>query len=226
VIYDITPPMTPKLAVWPGDTPLSREVRYDMARGDNMTLSTLRATMHLGAHADGPNHYGKDAPAIDERGLDYFLGPCQVIRLDVPRATRVTPEMLPPKVSREVPAAGGSDLASRAERTIHLQPRVLFATGTYPDPQNWNTDFAALSVELVDFLHERGVITAGIDTPSVDLFESKDLPAHKAILRCNMSILEGLVLKDVPEGVYELIALPLPLVGFDASPLRAVLRTM
>ena len=203
--YDITPPITPKLAVWPGDTPLSREVLNDMAGGDNITLSTLRATMHLGAHADGPNHYGKDAPAIDERGLDYFLGPCQVIRVGVARATRITPAMLPGEVTTS---------------------RVLFATGTYPDPENWNRDFAALSVELVDFLHERGVITVGIDTPSVDLFESKDLPAHKAILRCNMSILEGLVLKNVPEGTYELIALPLRLVGFDASPVRAVLRTV
>jgi arylformamidase len=110
------------------------------------------------------------------------------------------------------------------ENIFELPPRVLFATGTYPDPQNWNSDFAALSVELIDFLHERGVITVGIDTPSVDLFESKDLPAHKAILRRDMAILEGLVLKDVPEGTYELIALPLPLVGFDASPVRAVLR--
>ena len=203
--YDITPPITPKLAVWPGDTPLSREVLNDIARGDNITLSTLLATTHLGAHADGPNHYGKDAPAIDERGLDYFLGACQVIRAEVARATRITPAMLPGEVTTS---------------------RVLFATGTYPDPQNWNTDFAALSVDLIDFLHERGVITVGIDTPSVDLFESKDLPSHKAILRCNMSILEGLVLKDVPEGIYELIALPLRLVGFDASPVRAVLRTV
>jgi arylformamidase len=203
--YDITPPITPKLAVWPGDTPASREVLMDLARGDNITLSTLRATVHVGAHADGPNHYGKDAPAINERSLDYYLGLCQVICVDVARATRIELSML------------------RCEVT---QPRVLFATGTYPDPQNWNGDFAALSVELIDFLHERGVITVGLDTPSVDLFESKDLPAHKAILRHNMSILEGLVLKDVPEGTYELIALPLPLVGFDASPVRAVLRTM
>ena len=177
----------------------------DLARGENVTLSTLRATVHLGAHADGPNHYGKDAPAIDERSLDYYLGPCQVIRVDVPRATRISPALL----KREVMVA-----------------RILFATGTYPDPQNWNGDFAALSVELIDFLHERGVITVGIDTPSVDLFESKDLPAHQAISRHNMSILEGLVLKDVPEGTYELIALPLPLVGFDASPVRAILRTI
>ena len=64
----------------------------------------------------------------------------------------------------------------------------------------------------------------GIDTPSVDLFDSKDLPAHKAFLRCDMAILEGLVLAEVPPGLYELIALPLKLVGFDASPVRAVLR--
>jgi arylformamidase len=222
-IFDITPRITEQLAVWPGDTPLSREVLMDMARGDNITLSTLRTTVHLGAHADGPNHYGKDAPSIDERALDYYLGPCQVIRVDVARATRITPSMLP-GVIQQVPTVGGSNLTSRAERTIHLSPRILFATGTFPDPKNWNGDFAALSVELIDFLHDRGVITVGIDTPSVDLFESKDLPAHKAMLRHNMSILEGLVLKDVPEGVYELIALPLPLVGFDASPVRAVLR--
>jgi arylformamidase len=225
VIYDITPPITSKLAVWPGDTPTSRELLCDIACGDNITLSTLRATVHLGAHADGPNHYGKDAPAIDERSLDYYLGPCQVLRVDVARATRVVPEMLPDGI-QHLPAVGGSDLTSRAERPIHLPSRVLFATGTYPDPQNWNPDFAALSVELIDFLHDRGVITVGIDTPSVDLFESKDLPAHQAILQHDMAILEGLVLKDVPEGMYELIALPLPLVGFDASPVRAVLRTI
>jgi arylformamidase len=202
-IFDITPRITEKFAVWPGDTPLSREVLMDMARGDNITLSTLRTTVHLGAHADGPNHYGKNAPAIDERVLDYYLGPCQVVRVNVAQGSRIEPAMLSGKVT---------------------VPRVLFATGSFPDPENWNSDFAALSVELIDFLHERGVMTVGIDTPSVDLFESKDLPAHKAILRHNMSILEGLVLKDVPEGTYELIALPLPLVGFDASPVRAILR--
>jgi arylformamidase len=205
MLYDITPTITSNLAVWPGDTPLTRELLCDMARGDNVTLSTLRATVHLGAHADGPSHYGEDAPAIHERSLDYYLGPCQVIRVDMARATRIASNSLPSELSTS---------------------RVLFATGTYPDPQNWNGDFAALSVELIDFLHDRGVITVGIDTPSVDLFDSKDLPAHKAMLRHDMAILEGLALKDVPDGTYELIALPLPLVGFDASPVRAVLRSM
>lgn len=205
MIYDLTPPITERLRVWPGDTPPSREILCDMRRGDNLTLSTLHATVHLGAHADGPNHYGRDAPAIDERRLDYYLGPCQVVRVAVSRGGCVTPEMV---------------------RTPLAAPRVLFATGTYPDPERFNEDFAALAPELVDWLHEHGVILIGIDTPSVDPFSSKDLPAHQRFLRHDMAILEGLILRDVPEGVYELIALPLRLVGFDASPVRAVLRTL
>jgi arylformamidase len=203
MIYDITPPITTALAVWPGDTPPGREVLLDMMRGDNLTLSTLRATVHLGAHADAPSHYGREAPSIEARPLDRYLGPCRVVRVDAVPGTRIGAEQVPGDLDTE---------------------RLLIATGTYPDPENWNGDFAALEPDLVDTLHGRGVTLVGVDTPSVDLFESKDLPAHKRFLAHDMAILEGLVLKDVPEGVYELIALPLPLVGFDASPVRAVLR--
>jgi arylformamidase len=203
MIYDISPPISERLAVWPGDTPPSREVLLDMHRGDNITLATLRATVHLGAHADAPSHYGKETPAIHERSLDYYVGPCQVLHVAVPRGARVTPEMLLQPI--------------RAER-------ILFATGTFPDPERFNTDFAALSPELVERLHEQGVKLIGIDTPSVDPFDSKDLPSHRMFLRHDMAILEGLVLRDVPEGIYELVALPLRLVGFDASPVRAILR--
>src|SRR3982074_1966114 len=106
------------------------------------------------------------------------------------------------------------------------RPRPRSRRGRTRRPEHFTTDFAALSPELVEALHGHGVRLVGIDTPSVDLFDSKDLPAHRAFLRRDMAILEGLVLKDVPEGVYELIALPLRLVGFDASPVRAVLRTL
>jgi arylformamidase len=204
MIYDITPPISPRLAVWPGDTPPSREVLCDLRRGDNITLSTLHATAHLGAHADAPSHYGADAPAIHERDLAFYLGPCQVMRVPVPRRTRVTPALLPRPVAAE---------------------RLLLATGTFPDPEHFNEDFAALAPELVEFLHGRGVKLVGIDTPSVDLFESKELPAHRACLRYDLAILEGLALADVPESTYELIALPLRLVGFDASPVRAILTS-
>ena len=205
MLYDITPPIGERLQVWPGDTPPRREVLLDMHRGQPITLSTLHATVHLSAHADAPSHYGVDAPAIDQRSLDYYLGPCQVMRVPVPSGARITPDMLPESV--------------RA-------PRLLLATGTFPDPERFNRDFAALSPALVELLHSAGVKLVGIDTPSVDLFDSTDLPAHNAFLRCDMAILEGLVLGDVPPGMYELIALPLKLVGFDASPVRAVLLTL
>src|SRR5262245_20479900 len=102
--------------------------------------------------------------------------------------------------------------------------RLLLATGTFPDPEQFNEDFAALSPGLVEALHRQGVRLVGVDTPSVDLFSSKELPVHHTFLRHDMAILEGLVLAGVPEGVYELVALPLKLVGFDASPVRAILR--
>lgn len=205
MIYDISPSIDESLEVWPGDTPVSREILADIGKGDHLTLSTLHATVHLGAHADGPNHYGPEAPAIDQRSLDFYLGPCQVIRVDVQRQERITPDMVKCPIDA---------------------PRILLATGTYPDPTSFTEDFAAVSVELVDMLHSEGVKLVGIDTPSVDPFDSQDLPAHMACLRDDMAILEGLVLDGVPEGIYELIALPLKLVGFDASPVRAVLRTL
>ena len=81
MIYDISPPITPGLAVFPGDTPVSREVLLDMQRGDPLTLSTLRATVHLGAHADAPSHYGRDGRTIDQQSLDLYCGPCRVIHV-------------------------------------------------------------------------------------------------------------------------------------------------
>ena len=204
-IIDISPPITPALAVWPGDTPPSREVLLDLERGDSITLSTLHATVHLGAHADAPGHYGKGAP----RDRDT---PARGLPGDLPGDPRRCP----------------AQVANRARSARRRDHRGAGAPshGTYPDPNRFVEDFAALAPELVDFLHERGVRLVGIDTPSVDLFDSKDLPAHRRFLVHDMAILEGLVLAGVPPGRYELIALPLRLVGFDASPVRAVLRTL
>jgi arylformamidase len=204
-IWDITPPVSPALAVWPGDTSPRREVLLDMHRGDNLTLSTLHSTVHVGAHADAPSHYGAEAPAIDRRPLERYLGPCQLIDVPVQRGARVGVDALPSGLELE---------------------RVLFRTGSFPDPTRFNEDFAALSPELVDAVHRRGGRLIGIDTPSVDLFDSKELPTHQACLRRDIAILEGLVLDRIPPGRYELIALPLRLVGFDASPVRAVLRSL
>ncbi|MCA9310815.1 MAG: cyclase family protein [Phycisphaerales bacterium] len=205
MLYDITPAVDEHLAVWPGDPRPSREIRCHLKDGAPVTVSVLHTQVHCGAHADAPNHYGLDAPGIDERSLEYYLGPCQVIEV------QVTP---------------GGRIAIGDVKDEIRQPRILFKTGSYPDQRRFNEDYVAVEPTLVDWLHERGVILVGMDTPSVDTFTSKDLPAHHAFLRHDMAILEVLDLREVPVGEYELIALPLKLVGYDASPVRAVLRPL
>lgn len=202
MIYDISPPLTPRLAVWPGDVPLSRRVMCD---GDPVTVSSLRTTVHLGSHVDAPRHVGIGAATIDQCALEWYLGPCQVLRVNVAKSQCVLPQMLADSIET---------------------PRVLFATDSYPDPEHFNEDFAALSPGLIEYLKEHDVKLVGIDTPSVDVFAATDLPTHHACLEHGIVILEGLVLRDVPAGFYDLIALPLKLVGFDGSPVRAVLRTL
>ena len=108
-------------------------------------------------------------------------------------------------------------------KTPILAPRVLFRTGTYPDPNTFNSDFASLSPALIEWLASEGVRMVGIDTPSIDPAESKDLPSHAMVAAHNLAILEGIVLESVADGVYTLVALPLRIVGADASPVRAIL---
>ena len=202
--YDISPPITTDLAVFPGDTPPTREILLDMKSGKHLTLSTLHATVHLGAHVDGPVHYGPDAAGVDALPIDLFVGPCQVMHLrELPSAHRITTADLVDPITSE---------------------RLLLRTDTYPDPQRWTKDFAGLAPECVDMLADRGVRLLGIDTPSVDVADATTLVAHHRFLARDVAILEGIVLSEVPEGTYELMALPLRLVGFDASPVRAVLR--
>lgn len=205
MLIDISPPLSPATAVFPGDTALSREVLFDCAKGDAITLSTLRGTVHLGAHADAPSHYAKAGETIEAQPIGLYVGPAQVIGVSVDRDGLVTPEHL------------AADIRA---------PRVLLRTGTWPDPTVFNPDFAALDPASVVFLAEAGVRLVGVDTPSVDPAESKDLPAHRAFFRTGLSILECLDLSGVADGMYELIALPLRLEGFDASPVRAVLRPL
>ena len=202
-LIDISPPITPDLAVFPGDTPPTREVLLDMAKGENLTLSTLRSTVHLGSHADGINHYAVDGASIDEMPLERYIGPCTLVRVSGTRGRRVANADLP------------------IDRRLR---RILIATGTQPDKRVFNTDFSGLEPTLIHRLADLGVRTIGIDTPSVDMADSKDLPAHGACLERGIAIIEGLVLDEIPDGDYELIAPPLKLVGFDGSPVRAVLR--
>ena len=203
IVHDISPRLSPRIAVWPGDVPLTQSWQCRIADGSNLDLSSLSATVHLGAHADAPRHYAADAEVIAERPIARYLGPCRVIEVTAGRGERIRPAHL-------------------GDAPLDVE-RILFRTGTFPNPERWNADFAALSPELVDVLADAGVTLVGIDTPSIDLFDDKGLLSHTAVARRDLAVLEGLVLTEVGPGLYTLIALPLPLEGFDASPVRAVL---
>lgn len=202
MIIDISPLVSPRIGVWPGDVAFRRSVTCSIAGGANIDLSSFESTVHLGAHTDAPSHYRGGAETIDERPLDLYYGPCQVIEVAVGRGERI-----------------GVDHV----REPIVAPRVLFHTGTYPDPDHFSTDFASLSAPLVRWLASQGVRLVGIDTPSVDLFDDKVLESHQAVAAADMAILEGVVLDHVVPGLYTLVALPLKLEGSDASPVRAAL---
>lgn len=201
---DISPLLSSETAVFPGDKKFTRSVQYDMRNDDHMTLSSVDTTLHIGAHADAPNHYQKMGEGISERSLDYYLGPCQVI-----------------DVSSKV--ARGGMVVSEDIKNINIETsRVLFKTSTFL-PDEWNDDFCYLSEALLKELVNLGVKLVGIDTPSIDKSDSKNLESHKIISENNMSILEGLDLSLADEGKYQLIALPLKIKDGDASPVRAIL---
>ncbi len=200
---DISPLISNETAVFPGDQVFQRDEVMSCKKGDHLTLSSIKTTVHIGAHADASNHYHKEGVGISERSLNYYLGACQVV---------------------DVSAANSKLIKlSDIELSQITQKRVLFKTMSFPNPNHWTNDFMALSVELIKALSAQGVITLGIDTPSVDPATSKTLEAHHCIYQNNLAILEGLVLNKVPSGLYELIALPLKIKDCDASPVRAIL---
>lgn len=201
-ILDISPTISERLGVWPGDVGFTREVALSIEAGDHIGLSATRATVHLGAHADAPVHYAAGGAGISERELARYFGRCQVVHVELERGQRILPEHLHAKI---------------------VAPRVLFATGSFPDPENWNEDFCSLSPELVDELAGQGVQLVGVDTPSIDPQNDAELLAHHRVAAHDLAILEGLVLQQVPAGVYTLIALPLKIEAADAAPLRAAL---
>jgi arylformamidase len=197
---DITRALYPGHPVWPGDTAFSLEVTARIDAGSSVNLMKLATTTHLGSHLDAPFHYLQNGPTLEAVPLALLVGEAQVI--DARGHHPVGPEVL------EGP----------------LPERVLFYSGQPARWERFPEGFAPLTTELIDALAERGVKLVGTDSPSVDAFSSKDLPVHHRIGAHGLYILEGLNLAGVAPGRYELICLPLSLVGADASPVRAVLR--
>ncbi len=205
-ILDISPLVDPSVSVWPGDTPFSSTDLLRIETGASVHLSTITLSCHTGAHADAPCHYLAGAESIAEVPLDRYVGPC------------IVADVRPPNHAIAPRDIEGLDL--RGTRRLLLRTRDRTDRTRFPDP------FTCLTPALVEWLAERGFVLVGLDSPSVDRFDSKDLPCHKALYRHGIANLECLMLDGVPAGRYELIALPLRLAGRDASPVRAVLRPL
>lgn len=204
-IRDISPTIAPDSPIFPGDEPYSLRWTARLSPGCPVNLSAITMSPHVGAHADAPLHYADHAPAIADVPLDTYLGRCRVIHA-IGAAPLITVEHL-----------------RHAEQD--LPPRVLVRCSERADTA-WNPSFTAYAPEAIEWLATRGVKLIGIDTPSVDPADSKTLDSHQQLRRLDLRVLENLMLDDVPEGDYELIALPLKLQGACASPVRAVLREL
>jgi arylformamidase len=207
MLYDITRTITPTTAVWPGDHPYRVQSALQISSGASVNLTTLTLSPHTGTHVDAYFHYEATGAHPAAMPLAAYLGPARVVTVS--------------KADGPLFPADFDHVELRnAERLLIHSP-----VSDLPDDQ-WPARFPYLSVELIEHLAGLGIRLIGLDSPSVDAFESKDLPCHHAISRYKMVNIELLRLRDVPDGDYELVALPLKLDLACGSPVRAILRSL
>lgn len=196
-VIDISRPLQNGMPVWPGDT----EYQLTQTAWGEITVGAVSLSLHSGTHADAPSHFLPGGITIESIDLNIYIGPCLVI--DARGMTLLEPSLF---------------------ENITLPPRVLFRTDAWPEGTPFPATVPTLTEAAVQALQRQDVQLIGMDVPSVDAIDSKDLPIHHALASAGIHILESLNLSQVPPGNYELIALTLPITGGDASPVRAVLR--
>ena len=201
-IYDISRPISGALAGWPGDTGYRFEMLCRLRDGATVNLGSLQMSPHTGTHIDAPYHFDDQGATVEQLGLGTYIGTASVVSV-MERAV----------ISR-------NDIAARWQPA----PRLLLRTGGWEDDTHFPDPIPVIASDVPEWLGANGVVLLGVDLPSVDPIDSKDLPNHHALGRAGIAILEGLDLRAVPDGLYELIALPLRLAGADGCPVRAILR--
>lgn len=203
MIYDISRTIQPSLAVWPGDAPFAFEQPVRIGEGVPINLTTLTMSAHTGTHADAPYHFQIDGAHPAQLSLDRYIGPAQVVT-----------------VKRK---HGGIVPADLADYSLEGIERLLIRTwvSDLPDEQ-WPDNFPYPTPALIEWLPDLKLF--GVDMPSVDDFNSKTLACHNLLAARGIAHLETLMLRDIPDGLYELIALPLKVDGVCGSPVRAILR--
>jgi arylformamidase len=205
-LYDITVPLSPTLPVYPGDPAIDVTPIAQLAAGDSANVSRVVLSSHSGTHIDAPRHFFAHGRTVDSLDIQILMGPVQVYELQ--QTHHITAEDL-----QRLP--------------VPESPRVVFKT---PNSRLWvhagfQPDYVALTASAAEFLLDHNVQLVGIDYLSVDAFTRQDFPVHRALLAAGVVILEGLDLRQVPPGPYELIVLPLLLQDGDGAPARAILRS-
>ncbi|GIM45347.1 kynurenine formamidase [Collibacillus ludicampi] len=201
--FDISQPLNKNIAVWPGDTPFSFELSCTKEHSGSVNIGKLTMSTHTGTHIDAPFHFDHEGRKVLDLDIHIYIGPARVI--DVSNYDSI----------------GAKELSAYDLEGVS---RLLLRTSSSSNPHRFPETITSLRADIAPFLQEKGVRLIGVDVPSVDPLDSKELPAHHALFKHGIHILENLMLHHVEPGMYELIALPLALEEADASPVRAVLK--
>lgn len=202
---DISQRLNNQIPVWPGDTPFSYKVSWSKEDSGSVNVGEVTMSVHTGTHIDAPFHFDNDGKRVIDLDIELYIGPARVVHL--------------PNLS----SIGVKELAGV---DIDGITRLLIRTDAWTDRGGFPDCIPPIEPELAEYLAGKGVRLLGLDLPSVDALDSKELLAHHELCRFGVHILEGLVLDAVDPGDYELAALPLPLVEADGSPVRAVIRKL
>lgn len=201
-IWDISMRLSDQTAEWPGDIPFSYRTTATIEETGSVNVGEIHMSTHNGTHIDAPFHYDKDGLKIHELPLDIYIGRTAVI--DVTGERHISEKHL----------KGIEDDGVNA---------IFLKTGGWPDRNVFPSDYPLYDVSIAEWMERHSIRLLGVETPSVDSENSKELPMHQAMNKHKRFILEGIVLDKVPAGIYEYAALPLNIAGSDGSPVRAVL---
>ena len=205
--YDISVSISPQLPVWPDTQPIEFQRTLDLDQGDIANDTTICMSVHTGTHVDASLHFVSSGRSVDELPLETLIGLATVI--DVGEIEVITAIFLE-----------GLDLPNNLKR-------ILFKTKNSKlwDSSTFEPNFVALSCDAAEWLINQGIVLVGIDYLSIQRFY--DGPeTHIVLLQSDVVIIEGLNLRDVPTGNYELICLPIKLKGLEGAPSRVILRSL
>jgi arylformamidase len=204
-LIDVSVPLDAELPTYPHNTPFSLEPLKRIARGDSSNVSTLHMSAHTGTHVDAPRHFFDAGAGTESLALELLMGRARVIEIDS-RAGIAAEDLAPIDLSDDI--------------------RVLIKTHNsrlWGSPE-FHEDYVGVTDSGAKHLVEHGIKVVGVDYLSVEKFHTPGAPAHHVLLGAGTIVIEGLNLRDVEPGVYEMFCLPLRIVGSDGAPARVVLR--